>query len=126
MGSSGYIYTHNFSCWCVSIGSFYRNRECGCCLGSADVRQDTDVRVRFPLLPLLLNQMTMEKEYVLEKIRELMSDDSKRPMGVDFVKLKNAVQEDLRKLLNKLLEDGEINYFNTLNGVTIYLKDSKQ
>lgn len=30
----------------------------------------------------------MEKEYVLEKIRELMSDDSKRPMGVDFVKLK--------------------------------------
>lgn len=68
----------------------------------------------------------MEKEYVLEKIRELMSDDSKRPMGVDFVKLKNAVQEDLRKLLNKLLEDGEINYFKTLNGVTIYLKDSKQ
>ncbi len=68
----------------------------------------------------------MEKEYVLEKIRELMSYDSKRPMGVDFVKLKNAVQEDLRKLLNKLLEDGEINYFKTLNGVTIYLKDSKQ
>lgn len=95
-------------------------------MGSADVRQDTDVRVRFPLLPLLLNQMTMEKEYVLKKIRELMSDDSKRPMGVDFVKLKNAVQEDLRKLLNKLLEDGEINYFKTLNGVTIYLKDSKQ
>lgn len=95
-------------------------------MGSADVRQDTDVRVRFPLLPLLLNQMTMEKEYVLEKIRELMSDDSKRPMGVDFVKLKNAVQEDLSKLLNKLYEDGEINYFKTLNGVTIYLKDSKQ
>lgn len=47
-------------------------------------------------------------------------------MGVDFVKLKNAVQEDLRKLLNKLFEDGEINYFKTLNGVTIYLKDSKQ
>lgn len=95
-------------------------------MGSADVRQDTDVRVRFPLLPLLLNQMTMEKEYVLEKIRELMSDDSKRPMGVDFVKLKNAVQADLSKLLNKLYEDGEINYFKTLNGVTIYLKDSKQ
>lgn len=95
-------------------------------MGSADVRQDTDVRVRFPLLPLLLNQMTMEKEYVLEKIRELMSDDSKRPMGVDFVKLKNAVQEDLSKLLNKLFEDGEISYFKTLNGVTIYLKDSKQ
>lgn len=95
-------------------------------MGSADVRQDTDVRVRFPLLPLLLNQMTMEKEYVLEKIRELMSDDSKRPMGVDFVKLKKAVQTDLSKLLNKLYEDGEINYFKTLNGVTIYLKDSKQ
>ena len=95
-------------------------------MGSADVRQDTDVRVRFPLLPLLLNQMTMKKEYVLEKIRELMSDDSKRPMGVDFVKLKNAVQTDLSKLLNKLYEDGEINYFKTLNGVTIYLKDSKQ
>lgn len=95
-------------------------------MGSADVRQDTDVRVRFPLLPLLLNQMTMEKEYVLEKIRELMSDDSKRPMGVDFVKLKNAVQADLSKLLNKLFEDGEINYFKTLNGVTIYLKVSKQ
>lgn len=68
----------------------------------------------------------MEKEYVLEKIRELMSGDSKRPMGVDFVKLKNAVQADLSKLLNKLFEDGEINYFKTLNGVTIYLKDSKQ
>ena len=47
-------------------------------------------------------------------------------MGVDFVKLKNAVQTDLSKLLNKLYEDGEINYFKTLNGVTIYLKDSKQ
>mgnify|MGYP007038455137 FL=1 len=67
----------------------------------------------------------MNKEYVLDKIRELMSDDSKRTMGVDFVKLKNAVQEDLSKLLNKLLEDGKINYFKTLNGVTIYLKDSK-
>ena len=55
-----------------------------------------------------------------------MSDDSKRPMGVDFVKLKKAVQTDLSKLLNKLYEDGEINYFKTLNGVTIYLKDSKQ
>lgn len=67
----------------------------------------------------------MNKEYVLDKIRELMSDDSKIPMGVDFVKLKNAVQEDLSKLLNKLLEDGKIDYFKTLNGVTIYLKDSK-
>lgn len=67
----------------------------------------------------------MNKEYVLDKIRELMSDDSKRPMGVDFVKLKNAVQEDLSKLLNKLLEDGKINYFKTLNGVTVYLKDNK-
>ena len=67
----------------------------------------------------------MNKEYVLDKIRELMSDDSKRPMGVDFVKLKNAVQEDLSKSLNKLLEDGKINYFKTLNGVTVYLKDNK-
>lgn len=67
----------------------------------------------------------MEKEYVLEKIRELMFDDSNRPMDVDFRELKHAVLEGLRKLLNKLFEDGEINYFKTLNGV-IYLKDLKQ
>lgn len=67
----------------------------------------------------------MNKEYVLDKIRELMSDDSKRPMGVDYVKLKNAVQADLKKIMNELLKDGKINYFKTLNGVTVYLKDSK-
>ena len=65
----------------------------------------------------------MNKEYVLDKIRELMPDDSKRPMGVGYVELKNAVQADL--IMNELLKDGEINYFKTLNGVTVYLKDSK-
>ena len=54
-----------------------------------------------------------------------MPDDTKRPMGVNYVALKNAVQEDLRKVMNELLKDGEINYFKTLNGVTIYFKDSK-
>ena len=53
----------------------------------------------------------MNKEYVLDKIRELMPDDSKRPMGVGYVKLKNAVQADLKKIMNELLKDGEINYF---------------
>lgn len=67
----------------------------------------------------------MNKEYVLDKIRELMPDDSKRPMGVGYVKLKNAVQADLKKIMNELLKDGEINYFKTLNGMTVYLKDSK-
>lgn len=71
----------------------------------------------------------MDKKYVLDKIRELMPDDSKRPMGVGYVELKNAVQADvqadLKKILNELLTDGEINYFKTLNGVTVYLKDSK-
>lgn len=71
----------------------------------------------------------MDKKYVLDKIRELMPDDSKRPMGVGYVELKNAVQADvqadLKKILNELLKDGEINYFKTLNGVTVYLKDSK-
>lgn len=67
----------------------------------------------------------MNKDYVLDKIRELMPDDSKRPMGVGYVELKNAVQADLKKIMNELLRDGEINYFKTLNGVTVYLKDSK-
>ena len=67
----------------------------------------------------------MDREYVVKKIRELMPDDTKRPMGVNYVALKNAVQEDLRKVMNELLKDGEINYFKTLNGVTIYFKDSK-
>lgn len=77
---------------------------------------------------LLRNYKTkynMNKEYVLDKIRELMPDDSKRPMGVGYVELKNAVQADLKKIMNELLKDGEINYFKTLNGVTVYLKDSK-
>lgn len=67
----------------------------------------------------------MNKEYVLDKIRELMPDDSKRPMGVDFVRLKNAVQDDLSVIMNELLKDGAIDYYKTLNGVTVYLKDNK-
>lgn len=55
----------------------------------------------------------MNKEYVLQKLQKLMPDDTKRPMGVSYVDLKNAVQDD------------RINYFKTLNGVTVYLKDSK-
>lgn len=67
----------------------------------------------------------MNKEYVLQKLQKLMPDDTKRPMGVSFVDLKNAVQDDLRAVLKELLKDGDINYFKTLNGVTVYLKDSK-
>lgn len=63
----------------------------------------------------------MNKEYVLQKLQKMMPDDTKRPMGVSFAELKTAVQEDLREVL----KDGDINYFKTLNGVTIYLKDSK-
>ena len=64
----------------------------------------------------------MDKEYVIEKIRELTADDTKRPMGVGYVALKNAVQEDLKAVMNELLNDGRIGYFKTLNGVTVYLK----
>jgi hypothetical protein len=67
----------------------------------------------------------MNKEYVLQKLQKMMPDDTKRPMGVSFAELKTAVQEDLREVLKELLKDGDINYFKTLNGVTIYLKDSK-
>lgn len=61
----------------------------------------------------------MEEEYVLQKIQELMPE-KKMPMGVSYVDLKNAIQRDLRKILNSLLQKGKINYFKTLNGVTIY------
>lgn len=64
----------------------------------------------------------MDDEYVLEKIKELMPDDTKRPMGVGYVELKNAVQADLKRIMNELLKAGKINYFKTLNGVTVYLK----
>ena len=64
----------------------------------------------------------MDDEYVLEKIKELMPDDTKRPMGVGYVDLKNAVQADLKRIMNELLKAGKINYFKTLNGVTVYLK----
>lgn len=67
----------------------------------------------------------MNKEYVLQKLQKLMPDDTKRPMGVSYVDLKNAVQDDLRAVLKELLKDDRINYFKTLNGVTVYLKDSK-
>lgn len=67
----------------------------------------------------------MNKEYVLQKLQKMMPDDTKRPMGVNFAELKTAVQEDLREVLKELLKDGDINYFKTLNDVTIYLKDSK-
>lgn len=61
----------------------------------------------------------MEEKYVLQKIQELMPV-GKMPMGVNYVDLKNAIQEDLRKIMNNLLKEGKINYFKTLNGVTIY------
>lgn len=64
----------------------------------------------------------MDDEYVLKKIKELMPDDTKRPMGVGYVDLKNAVQADLKRIMNELLKAGKINYFKTLNGVTVYLK----
>ena len=67
----------------------------------------------------------MEEEYVLSKIGQL-TQDKKLPMGVDYVKLKLAVQEDLKRIMNRLLEQGKINYFKTLNGVTVFLKNSKQ
>ena len=67
----------------------------------------------------------MNKKYVLDKVRELMPGDSKRTRGVGYVELKNAVQADMKKIMNELVKDGEINYFKTLNGVTVYLKDSK-
>lgn len=61
----------------------------------------------------------MEEEYVLRKIEELMPE-GKMPMGVSYVDLKNAIQKDLRNMMNNLLRKGKINYFKTLNGVTIY------
>lgn len=66
----------------------------------------------------------MEEEYVLRKIQELMPE-GKMPMGVSYVDLKNAIQGDLRKIMNSLLQEGKINYFKTLNGVTIYF-DKKE
>lgn len=93
-------------------------------MGSADVRQETDVRVRFPLPPQLKTS-NMNEEYVLKKITELLPDDTRRPMGVGYVELKNAVQADLKRVMNELLNAGKINYFKTLNGVTVYLKDGK-
>lgn len=47
------------------------------------------------------------------------------PMGVSYVDLKNAIQGDLSKIMNNLLQNGKINYFKTLNGVTIYF-DKKE
>lgn len=67
----------------------------------------------------------MDEKYVLEKINELMPDDTRRPMGVGYVDLKNAVQADLKRIMNELLNAGKINYFKTLNGVTVYPKDGK-
>lgn len=61
----------------------------------------------------------MEEEYVLRKIQELMPE-GKMPMGVSYVDLKNAIQKDLREIMNNILQKGKINYFKTLNGVTIY------
>lgn len=66
----------------------------------------------------------MEEEYVLQKIQELMSE-GKMPMGVSYVNLKNAIQEDLKTIMNRLLQERKINYFKTLNGVTIYF-DKKE
>lgn len=66
----------------------------------------------------------MEEEYVLQKIQELMPE-KEMPMGVSYVDLKNAIQGDLRKIMNSLLQEGKINYFKTLNGVTIYF-DKKE
>ena len=74
---------------------------------------------------LTKSEQIMDDEYVLKKIAELMPDDTKMPMGIGYVGLKNAVQADLDKLLRALLDAGKINYFKTLNGVTIYLRDGK-
>lgn len=66
----------------------------------------------------------MDEEYVLKRIQEMMPEN-KIPMGVDYVDLKNAVQKDLKDIMNRLLKEGKINYFKTLNGVTIYF-DKKE
>ena len=61
---------------------------------------------------------------MMGKLASMMPTD-REPMGVSYVDLKNAVQEDLKAVMNALLKGGRIKYFKTLNGVTVYF-DEKQ
>lgn len=65
----------------------------------------------------------MNEEYVEEKLRQLMPDEHHSPMGVNYLDLKTAVQQDLKAIMKELLAKQKIGYFKTLNGVTVYFKE---
>lgn len=62
---------------------------------------------------------TMEEEYIITKIKELMPDEHQDPQGVLYTALKSAIQKDLADTLNKLLRDKKLSYNKTLNDLLI-------
>lgn len=66
----------------------------------------------------------MDEQYILSKIEQLMPDEHQVPRGVGYTQLKNAIQEDVSKILTSLFKAGKVTYNKTLNGIIINVKDN--
>lgn len=66
----------------------------------------------------------MDEQYILSKIEQLMPDEHQVPRGVGYTRLKNAIQEDVSKILTSLFKAGKVTYNKTLNGIIINVKDN--
>lgn len=66
----------------------------------------------------------MDEQYILSKIEQLMPDEHQVPRGVGYTQLKNAIQEDVSKILTSLFKVGKVTYNKTLNGIIINVKDN--
>lgn len=64
----------------------------------------------------------MDKQYIIEKIQELISGKHCAPQGVLYSKLKTSVQRDLSNTLGEMFKLGEISYNKTLNDILINIK----
>lgn len=68
----------------------------------------------------------MDEQYILSKIEQLMPDEHQVPRGVVYTRLKNAIQEDVTRILTDLFKAGRVTYRNTLNGIMVNIKDNTE
>ena len=68
----------------------------------------------------------MDEQYIIGKIREMMTDEHYRPSGVLYTRLKLAIQQDVSSILSRLFKAGKIKYNRTLNDILININDNEQ
>ncbi len=67
----------------------------------------------------------MNKQYIIDKIKELLPDEHSIPHGVLYSQLKTAIQKDVSHILNTLLKDKQITYSRTLNNLLININENE-